>query len=174
MTQLGELKARLAELADLDDIGHLLEWDQNTMMPPNGAQSRSEALATLGRISHELLISDDTGRLLEGAVGELDGAAADSDDARVVAVTRRRFDKARRVPAELVAEMARAGALGYEAWVEARRRSDFAAFAPYLQHNLELSHRYVDCFEGFECAYDVLLDNFEPGMKTAQVAALFA
>ena len=104
MTQLGELKARLAELADLDNIGHLLEWDQNTMMPPNGAQSRSEALATLGRISHELLISDDTGRLLEGAVGELDGAAPDSDDARVVAVTRRRFDKARRVPAELVAE----------------------------------------------------------------------
>jgi carboxypeptidase Taq len=70
--------------------------------------------------------------------------------------------------------MARAGALGYEAWVEARRRSDFAAFVPYLERNLELLHRYVDCFEGFDCAYDVLLDNFEPGMKTAEVAALFA
>jgi len=174
MTQLGELKARLAELADLNNIGHLLEWDQNTMMPPSGAQSRSEALATLGRISHDLLISDDTGRLLEGAAAELDGAAPDSDDARALAVTRRRYDKARRVPADLVAEMARAGALGYEAWVEARRRSDFAAFVPYLERNLELAHRYVGCFDGFDCAYDVLLDNFEPGMKTAQVAALFA
>jgi carboxypeptidase Taq len=174
MTQLGELKTRLAELADLDNIGHLLEWDHNTMMPPKGAQSRSEALATLGRVSHDLLISDETARLLEGAAGELDGAAPDSDDARIIAVSQRRFDKARRVPAELVAEMARAGALGYEAWVEARRRSDFAAFVPYLERNLELLHRYVDCFEGFDCAYDVLLDNFEPGMKTAEVAALFA
>jgi carboxypeptidase Taq len=174
MTQLGELKTRLAELADLDNIGHLLEWDHNTMMPPKGAQSRSEALATLGRVSHDLLISDETAGLLDGANGELDGAAPDSDDARIVAVSRRRFDKARRVPAELVAEMARAGALGYEAWVEARRRSDFAAFVPFMERNLELAHRYVDCFEGFDCAYDVLLDNFEPGMKTAQVAALFA
>jgi carboxypeptidase Taq len=174
MTQLGELKTRLAELADLDNIGHLLEWDQSTMMPPSGAQSRSEALATLGRISHELLIADRTARLLDGAAAELNGVAPDSDDARVVAVARRRFDKARRVPAELVAEMARAGALGYEAWVDARRRSDFAAFVPYLEHNLELAHRYVECFEDFDSAYDVLLDNFEPGMKTAQVAALFA
>jgi carboxypeptidase Taq len=173
MTQLGELKTRLAELADLDNIGHLLEWDQNTMMPPHGAQSRSEALATLGRISHEMLISGDTARLLEAAATELDGAAPDSDDTRTVSVARRRFDKARRVPPELVAEMARAGALGYEAWVDARKRSDFKAFVPHLKRNLELARRYVDCFEGFDCAYDVLLDNFEPGMKTAQVAALF-
>jgi carboxypeptidase Taq len=174
MTQLAGLKARLAELADLDNIAHLLEWDHNTMMPPRGAQSRSEALATLGRISHELLVSDETGRLLEGAAAELNGAAPDSDDARAVVVARRRFDKSRRVPAELVAEMARAGALGYEAWVDARRRSDFAAFVPYMERNLELAHRYVDCFGDFDCAYDVLLDNFEPGMKTAQVAGLFA
>ena len=173
MTELAELKTRLAELADLDNIGLLLEWDQNTMMPPRGAESRSEALATLGRMTHELLISDETGRLLEGAASELDGAAPDSDEARVVSVARRRFDKARRVPAELVAEIARAGALGYEAWVDARKRSDFAAFVPHLERNLELARRYVDCFDGYEHAYDVLLDNFEPGMKTAQVAALF-
>ena len=173
MTELAELKTRLAELADLDNIGLLLEWDQNTMMPPRGAESRSEALATLGRMTHELLISDETGRLLEGAASELDGAAPDSDEARVVSVAQRRFDKARRVPAELVAEIARAGALGYEAWVDARKRSDFAAFVPHLERNLELARRYVDCFDGYEHAYDVLLDNFEPGMKTAQVAALF-
>jgi carboxypeptidase Taq len=173
MTQLGELKTRLAELADLDNIGHLLDWDRSTMMPPRGAQGRSEALATHGRLSHEMLVSDETGRLLEAAAAELDGADPDSDDARMVSVARRHFDKARRVPAELVAEMARAGALGYEAWVDARSRSDFAAFAPFLEHNLELAHRYVDCFEGFDCAYDVLLDNFEPGMKTTQVAELF-
>jgi carboxypeptidase Taq len=88
-------------------------------------------------------------------------------------VVSRRWEKARRVPSELAAEIARAGSVGHEAWVQARRRSDFAAFEPHLARNLELARRYVDCFEGFDCAYDVLLDDYEPGMKTAEVAALF-
>jgi len=167
---LNELRERLAQLADLNHIAQLLEWDQHTVMPPRGAESRAESRATLERIAHELFISDETGRLLDAAAGAVNG---DSDDARIVTVARRRWDKARRVPSELAAEMARAGALGHEAWVEARRRSDFAAFVPYLKHNLELSRRYVDCFEGFACAYDALLDDYEPGMKTTQVADLF-
>jgi len=167
---LNELRKRLAQLADLNHIAQLLEWDQHTVMPPRGAESRAESRATLERIAHELFISDETGRLLDAAAGAVNG---DSDDARIVTVARRRWDKARRVPSELAAEMARAGALGHEAWVEARRRSDFAAFVPYLKHNLELSRRYVDCFEGFACAYDALLDDYEPGMKTTQVADLF-
>jgi carboxypeptidase Taq len=171
---LPDLKARLAELADLHHIAGLLDWDQQTMMPPRGASSRAESRATLERIAHELFVSDDTDRLLHAAAAEFDGRSPDSDDARAIKVARRRFDKARRVPTELVAEIARAGALGHEAWVDARRRSDFTAFAPYLERNLELARRYVDCFDGFDCAYDVLLDNYEPGMKTEQVAALFA
>ena len=167
---MNELRKRLAQLADLNHIAQLLEWDQHTVMPPRGAESRAESRATLERIAHELFISDETGRLLDAAAGAVNG---DSDDARIVTVARRRWDKARRVPSELAAEMARAGALGHEAWVEARRRSDFAAFVPYLKHNLELSRRYVDCFEGFACAYDALLDDYEPGMKTTQVADLF-
>jgi carboxypeptidase Taq len=167
---LNELRERLAQLADLNHIAQLLEWDQHTVMPPRGAESRAESRATLERIAHELFVSDETGRLLDAAAGAVNG---DSDDARMVTVARRRWDKARRVPSELAAEMARAGALGHEAWVEARRRSDFAAFVPYLERNLELSRRYVDCFEGFACAYDALLDDYEPGMKTTQVADLF-
>ena len=61
-----------------------------------------------------------------------------------------------------------------EAWAEARSKSDFASFAPHLRRNLELAQRYVECFDDFDRAYDVLLDDYEPGMKTAQVAALFA
>jgi carboxypeptidase Taq len=169
-----ELRARLAEVADLHNIGQLLGWDQQTMMPPRGAESRAESRATLERLTHELFTSEETGRLLERAAVELDGRPPDSDDARVLKVAQRRFDKARQVPPELVAEMTRAGSLGHEAWIDARERSDFAAFAPYLERNIELARRYVECFDGFECAYDVLLDDYEPGMRTAQVAALFA
>jgi carboxypeptidase Taq len=98
----------------------------------------------------------------------------DSDDACLIRVTQRRWDKARRVPTELAADLARAASVGQEAWVAARASSDFAAFVPYLEHNLELARRYVECFDGFACAYDALLDDFEPQMSTREVTALFA
>ena len=171
---LNELRTRLAEITDIRNAAHLLEWDQQTMMPPGGAEARAEALATLQRIHHELLVSAETGKLLEAAASELDGTPPDADDACLVRVARRRWEKARRVPTELAADLARAASVGHHAWVEARSNSDYGAFAPYLEQNLELARRYVDCFDGFECAYDVVLDDFEPGMKTAEVASLFA
>jgi len=169
-----ELRARLAEVTDLRNVKQLLEWDHQTMMPPDGSSTRAESVGTLERITHELFISDETGRLLEQAAEDLDGAAADSDDARIVEVTRRRWEKARRVPVELAAEISRAAALGHDAWVEARRRSDFASFAPCLERNFELARRYVDCFDSYESAYDVLLDDYEPDMQTTEVGSLFA
>jgi carboxypeptidase Taq len=168
-----ELRMRMAELTDLRSASSLLEWDQQTMMPPDGAGSRAESLATLERIGHAMFTSADTGKLIDAAAAELDGSCTDSDDVSLVRVVRRRWEKARRVPAALAADLARASSVGHAAWVAARERSDYAAFAPYLERNLELVRRYVDCFDGFDCAYDALLDDYEPGMKTAQVARLF-
>jgi carboxypeptidase Taq len=167
-----QLRARVATVSDLGNAAHLLEWDQQTMMPPGGASARAEALATLGRLGHELFISEETGRLLDAATASLNGDP-DSDDARLIKVTRRRWEKARRVSPDLAQEMARAASLGHEAWVDARARSDFSAFAPYLEHNYELARRYVDCLTGFDEAYDALLDDYEPGLRTADVAAIF-
>ena len=178
--QLSELKERLGRLSDLGSVANLASWDQQTKMPVRGGPARAEALGTLAGLSHELFVDDETGRLLEGAAAELEagGTAADSDsdDARLVAVTRRHWEKARRVPSSLAADLARAGSAGQDAWVAARAASDFPAFAPYLERNLELLHRYVECHaghDGFEVAYDVLLDDYEPQMRTAEVARLF-
>ncbi len=170
---MSRLQARLAEIADLGDATRLLEWDQQTMMPARGASGRAEALATMRRIRHERFISDEVGSLLTDAQASLNGAPHESDAASLVRVTRRRWEKARRVPSELAAELARAASLGQEAWIGARADSDFSAFAPYLERNLELARRYVSCFDNFSCAYDVLLDNYEPGVSSAAVSRLF-
>jgi carboxypeptidase Taq len=169
-----ELRTRLSELIDLRNASHLLHWDQQTNMPPRGGTSRADSLATLERIIHEQFVDDETGRLLEEAAGQLNGTPSDSDDASLVRVVRRRWDKARLVPSELAAELAKAASVGQEAWVVARENSDFKSFTPYLEHNLSLARQYVDCFDGFDCAYDVLLDDYDPGTKTATVARLFA
>lgn len=172
-TAMQQLRQRMGELTDLRHASGLLEWDQQTMMPPRGASSRAESLATLEKISHQMFASAQTGHLIERAAAELDGAPSDSDAARMVRVIRRRWEKARRVPTQLAADLARSASVGHEAWIAARSASDFAAFVPYLQHNIDLARRYVDCFEGFDCAYDVLLDNYDPGTTTAEVNVLF-
>ncbi|HTX30653.1 MAG TPA: carboxypeptidase M32 [Solirubrobacteraceae bacterium] len=171
---LTRLQTRLAEITDLSYVSHLLEWDQQTMMPPGGGLGRAEALATIRRLSHERFTDPETGSWLDEAQNSLDGSPFDSDAASLVRVARRRWEKALRVPSALAAEQARAASLGQEAWIKARADSDFAAFAPYLERNLELARRYVDCFEDFDCAYDVLLDDYEPGVRTDTVSRLFA
>ena len=163
----------MAVLADLRNVSQLLDWDQQTMMPPRGAPARAETVGTVERISHDLFVSDQTGRLLEAAEAELDGASPDSDAAALVRVVKRRWEKARRVPSGLAAELARAASAGQQAWIAARRESDFAGFVPYLERNFELVRQYVDCFDDLDCAYDALLDDFEPGARTADVARLF-
>jgi carboxypeptidase Taq len=172
-TDLDRLREWLAEISDLGNVTHLLEWDQQTMMPARGAAGRAEALATLRRVSHEKFISAETGRRLDRAATRVNGDDPASDDASLVRVTTRRWEKARRVPIELAAARARAASLGQEAWRDARAHSDFAAFAPYLERNLELARRYVECFDDFDRPYDVLLDDYEPGMRTATVDSLF-
>jgi carboxypeptidase Taq len=91
----------------------------------------------------------------------------------MVNVTRRRWEKARRVPPDLAGRLARAGSIGQEAWIQARAENDFGAFAPYLERNFELVREYIACFEGFDAPYDAVLDDFEPGMKSAEVQRLF-
>ena len=176
-SQIQALKTRLGTVSDLDGAAELAGWDQQTKMPPNGGQARAEMLATLASLRHETFTDDQTGRLLESAAAELNGNDPDSDDARLIEVTRRRWEKSRRVPTELEGELARASSEGQEAWVAARAASDFKSFAPYLERILTLTRRYVDCHlghDGFECAYDVLIDDYEPGISTARVAELFS
>jgi carboxypeptidase Taq len=171
--QFEQLRERLAALADLRNVSQLLDWDQQTMMPPRGALSRAEAAATIQRISHDMFVSGDTGRLLEAAAAQLDDSSPESDDSSMIRVVRRRWEKARRVPSELAADLARAGSVGQQAWIVAREESDFAGFRPYLERNFELVRRYIDCFDDLECAYDPLLDDYEPGARTVEVARLF-
>jgi carboxypeptidase Taq len=176
-SKLDQLRTLLAEISDLGGAGALLDWDEWTKMPPGGAEARGEQQATLARIRHQLLLSDELGRLVDEAAAETDGLPYESDEVSLVRVTRREWEKARRVPAELQAEITRASSVAEHAWVEAKERSDYAAYLPHLERNVELKRRYAECFEGFggfEHVYDPLLDDFEPGMTTAEVGAVLA
>ena len=165
MTRLLE---RLGEIADLSQSAALLRWDERTKMPRRGGAARAQQLSTLARLTHERFASDELGRLLERAEGSLDGAAPDSFEASLVRITRRDWEKARRVPAELDAETVHASSLAEHAWEQARVTGDFAALLPHLEQVVALKRRYIECFE-VEHPYDALLDDYEPGMRTSQL-----
>ena len=170
-----QLLERMAELADLRSIGGLLAWDRSTMMPATGAASRGHQAATLESIAHGRQTDADVGRLLdrlEPWARELD---PDSDAARTVAIVRRDFERAIRVPARLAAAMARAESAGEQAWLAARAAGgDFGRFREALARHLELRHEYVRCFDGYEHPYDVLLEDYEQDLRVAELRPLLA
>jgi carboxypeptidase Taq len=142
-------------------------------MPPLGTPARADQLATLGRIAHERFVDPEIGRLLDRLAPLEESLPYDSDDASLVRVTRRDWEKLRRVPASLKEEMTRAGASGHHVWVQARTNRDFASFLPYLERNVELKRRYIECFEWSDSPYTPLLDDYEPGMTTTEIAEVF-
>ena len=171
---LRALRERLAEIADVSRAAGVLFWDQKVTMPPGGHPARAEALATLSRIAHEKFVDPEIGLLLERVAPLTESLDYDSDDASLIRVTRRDWEKQRRVPTELRVDMTRAAALGNQVWIEARATNDFAKFLPALQRNLDLKRRYVECFEWDDSPYTPLLDDFEPYMLTSEVADVFA
>jgi len=169
-----ELLRRLGEVSDLRRAGYLLGWDQETKMPPLGAPARAEQLATLARLAHDRATAPELGELLEKLSELEEGSEPESFEASVIRVARRDFEKQRRVPSALRAEMTRAGSLGYVSWLEAREAGDYEMFRPHLERRLDLAREYVACHEPFDDPYDPLLDDHESGMSTAHVASVFA
>ena len=167
-----ELKQRLVEINDLRTAQEVLFWDQTVMMPPGGGPVRGSQLTTLDRVAHERFVSPEVGRLLDALAPFEETLDYDSDDASLIRTTRRDWEKARRVPADLAAEMVGAGAEAHDVWARAREEDDFTTFLPHLERALELKERYIACFEGYAEPYDVLLDDYEPGMTTAEVRAV--
>jgi carboxypeptidase Taq len=172
MSAIVSLRTRLAEVSDLHGLGALAGWDQQTMMPRDGATARAHQLAALDRIAHELACGEEVGAWIEEL--ESDGGDLDQLDHDIVRLARRDWERQRRVPAELVGELAQAAAEGQAAWRAAREADDFAAFAPSLRRNVELARSYAACFDDAARPYDALLDDYDFGVPTERVQEVFA
>jgi len=171
---LAELKHRLGKLTDLRRAENVLVWDMTVLMPPGGGPTRAAQLATLQEITHDYEVEERFGELFDALEPYAASLPDDSDDACLIRVSQRDWNKARRVPTVLAAELAMTGAQSYEAWVKARADSDFASFRPWLERVLDLRLRYIECFAPYDDPYDVLLDDYESGMKADEVRRIFA
>lgn len=171
--QLDELRERIAEVVDLGQVAAVLGWDQETMMPPKGAEYRATQQATLHGLLHERLTDPRIGELLKD-LEQPDAQAALSDvDRAIVRVVRRDYDRATKIPEKLVKDLAIATTRGVESWRKARSESRWDIFAPDLRQIVDLKRQEAACIGYKEHPYDALLDEFEPGTTTAQLRPLF-
>jgi carboxypeptidase Taq len=173
-THYERLRTLIATYSDIDRAKEILEWDQQTYMPPGGAAERAEQISTLARLAHEHLTADEMGEAIEAALHETGNADKDSDEYCVTRHMSRYFEKRKRIPVEWVAEYSRITSLAQSSWEKAKPAEDFASFRPHLEKVIEYRRAYSEFFAPYDHVYDPQLDYFEPGMKTAEVRAVFA
>ena len=162
---------------DLLSAASLMAWDQRVLMPPAAAEARGEALATLTEIAQQHFTSDTMGELLESLREYEESLPFDSDEASIIRVTRRDYEKEKIYPPEFEAEFSRAQIIGYQAWIEAREAQDFSKFLPSLTRIVDLRREQIAIYKaahpGIADDYDVLLDDFEPFLSAVEVDEVF-
>jgi carboxypeptidase Taq len=145
------------------------------MMPAAAAPARAEELALLGRLAHERLTDPRIGELLAACEADRKLTADGLAGANLREI-RHDYERARKLPADLVAEINRTNSLAIDAWKQARLSSDYDAFRPWLEKQVDLNRRKAACYglpPGGAEPYDALLEEFEPGMTAARLEALF-
>jgi len=172
--KLAKLKARLREVNDLQSAAALLQWDQATYMPRAGAAARARQVATLQRLAHEQFIDEGVGRLLEEMRPYEQDLPYDSDEAGLLRVARREYERAAKVPAGFTARMAEHQAASYEVWTRARPANDFAAVRGCLEKTVDLSRELAGFFPGCRHIADPLIDFADYGLTVALLRPLFA
>ena len=168
-----ELEARFRRIADLEGAAAVLHWDSAAMMPSGGAEVRAAQLATLGRLSHELVAEPELGDLIGAA--EARANTLDSWQARNLELMRRRWSRARAVGPDLVEALSRACSACEARWRQARGENDYATLAPLLGEVVRLTReRAAALADALGLApYDALLDGYDPGCRAVEIDRLF-
>jgi carboxypeptidase Taq len=172
--KLQELKTRLLEISDLNNINALLGWDQSTYMPPGGAEARGRQSAMLSQMAQEKFVDKEVGQLLDDLRPHEESLPYESDDASLIRVTRREYERALKIPPKFIGELNEHGIKSYQLWAEARPANDFNKVRDGLEKTLDLSRKMADFFPGYEHIADPLIDFADYGMKASSVRALFA
>lgn len=170
MTLYEEYKNQMQRIADVNYSSALLSWDQETYMPEGGAGLRARQQSTLAGISHDMFTADSLGNLLEQL--EKDNSLDERQKANV-SQTGKDYRRAKKYTRAFVEEMSQSISEAFNAWQEAKSKSDFSIFAPKLKKLIELKRKECEMLGYKEHAYDALLDLHEPGLTTKDVETLF-
>lgn len=166
-TALDALLDYASQTEALSQVAGRLGWDQETVMPRGAAHQRSEEMGAMAAMLHERRMNPRIGEWL--ALAE----PRDAVDAAKLRHIRRDYDRATKLPESLAAELARTTSIAHGVWAEARANDDVAAFLPMLEKVVDLRRQEAACLANGGDLYDALVDDYEPGMTGAEIAAMF-
>lgn len=161
---------QVRETALLESTLGLLEWDERTKMPHGAGSYRAEQIAHLTGMIHRRKTDPQLGEWLDALHAAPIGQDPHSDAGATIRELRRQYARLVKIPRRLVEELSRTAVLAQQRWVEARRDNAFPSFAPLLEQIVRLSREKADALGFADCRYDALLEDYEPGQTTAQVA----
>lgn len=159
----------IRETGMIDATSAVLDWDAEVNMPTGGLNQRAEQLSLLAALGHERRTSPKLGDWLDRLEGKAENEAEETN----IREMRRTYDRAVKIPSELVQRIAHVSTLAKESWAEARKHSNFAGFVPHLTELLDLKRQVADAVGYASERYDALLDEYEPGATAAEVSRLF-
>ncbi|WP_051044194.1 carboxypeptidase M32 [Baaleninema simplex] len=171
--QYREVRSRLQEIRDLQAAASVLKWDRATYMPAGGAVARGQQIATLRKLAHDKLTDPALGELLENLRDFERSLPYESDDASIVRLARRDFDRASRIPSSFIATLASHQTETYMAWSRAKPEGNFEAVRPFLEKTLELSRQWASFFPESDRVADPLIAEEDEGMTTQTIQGLF-
>ncbi len=162
----------------LTGISHILDWDQETYMPPGAAGIRGEQLKMLAGLIHSEKTSktfaSTLAKLIDISTGEV--LATKLPPAQIAALHqwRRDYVKAKALPKIFVEDYAQLSSQSILAWRQARHDNDFKHFAPYLEKLIGMARKKADYLGYQQHPYDALLDEYEPGATTQEISDVFS
>ena len=171
--KINKLKNLMKELSNLVALSAIAGWDQQVNMPDGAAEDRGEQISTIEKLIHQKGTADELGKLLQDLEPLSEQLDPDSDEARLIKVTRRDYNKRTKVPIDYVGEFTRVSVVAQNVWEKAKKENNFHLFEPYLEKLVEMRRQYADFFKPYQHIYDPLLDDFEPGLKTIEVQDIF-
>ena len=162
--------AAMRKIADVKYASAVLQWDQETYLPPSGAHFRGQQLATLSEVAHNLFIDEKLGKLLN----DLNTLNLAPKAKRNVELSLEDYNKLAKFPSSFVRKMSETVSAAFHAWVEARKQNDFKRFEPALSALVELKKQEAEIlgYEGHP--YNAMLNEYERGATVAMLDKVFA
>lgn len=167
----GQYQQTLQKIADIRYASAVLQWDQETYIPPKGGDRRGTQIATLSEIAHERFTAENFGNLLQ----ELLSAGNLSDkERRNVELSWYDYNKSKKLPPAFVREMSEAVNKSFYAWIQARKENKFNGFAEPLHRIIQLKKQEADLLGYQQHPYDALMNDYDRGLNTKDTDALFS
>ena len=165
-----DYKNHLQKIADIGFASAVLSWDQETYMPPKGADFRARQLSTLAGVSHKMYTEVEFGKILDSLKNN---NSLTEKEAKNISLTVEDYEKQKKYSTEFVEKMSRAVSECFQAWQTAKEKNDFSIYAPHLEKLVDLKRQECELLGYKDHPYNALLDQYEKGITTAEVEQLF-